>query len=422
MTIRIGAIADDFTGATDLAVLIRRSGMKVTLVVGVPGQPLSGDPDAIVVALKSRNIAPEEAVAQSLAAASWLRDEAGAERLFFKYCSTFDSTDQGNIGPVADALGQFVHAPRTIFVPAFPENGRRMFLGHLFVNGRLLSESSMANHPLTPMHDPDIVRVLSRQRPGPVGLIDKQMIERGAIAVRAAFDASAPGSAMVCDAIDDGDLDVLAEAFSDLPLATGGSAIGGAIARRLMTGRVDLPPEFDWPAVGRVRTLVVSGSGSEMTQRQVENALANGYFGVKVTADEARSPDALVREVLEQLDRAGDRRSIVYATDSAEQVRRTQALLGREEAGRILEEFFGRLAATAAASGYNAFVVAGGETSGAVVKALGAMQMSIGPEIATGVPWVRSGDLWMALKSGNFGDERFFDKAQDMLVAKESPA
>ncbi|KEO58362.1 3-oxo-tetronate kinase [Thioclava indica] len=417
--IEIGAIADDFTGACDLAVMLRRSGMRVALRVGVPEGTLRERADAVVVALKTRNIAPDLAVAESCKAARWLRDHLGAKRLFFKYCSTFDSTDAGNIGPVSDALMQEAGAKRAIAAPAFPENGRRVFMGHLFVGDRLLSESSMAQHPLTPMHDPDLVRVLSRQRSAPVGLIDKTCIDLGAKAVRAAYQDADAGTMLICDAVCDGDLDTLAQAVLDAPLVTGGSAIGAALARQIMAGRSAQRDAFTRPDQAQMRALVLSGSGSEMTRAQVSQAIAVGYEAIKVGAAEAGQPEALAKQVLDQLAACSNPRQLVYATDRPEQVQAVQKVLGREEAGARLETFFAILAQQAVARGYNAFVVAGGETSGAVVRGLGVQELAIGPEIAPGVPWAQGGGLWLALKSGNFGQADFFETAVSMLEQGE---
>ncbi|WDR04528.1 four-carbon acid sugar kinase family protein [Devosia rhodophyticola] len=227
----LGCIADDFTGATDLGALMAREGLRVSLHVGVPKNVPRDAADAMIIALKSRNIAASDAVAQSLAAARFLRDQMQAEAIYFKYCSTFDSTDKGNIGPVLDALMAELDVSKTIASPGFPENGRRLFMGHLFVQDRLLSESSLARHPLTPMTDPDIVRVLGRQRPGPVGLISKLVIDSGADAVRQTFEEAASGSVLICDVIQTPDLDVVAAALPKLRLYSGGSAMGGALAR-----------------------------------------------------------------------------------------------------------------------------------------------------------------------------------------------
>jgi len=419
MQIKIGAIADDFTGATDLAVMMRRTGMNVVITVGVPAGKAAEKADAVVIALKTRNLPAPEAVSQSLSALRRLQSGGGAEHIFFKYCSTFDSTDEGNIGPVTDALMAEMGIERTIAVPAFPENGRQMVFGHLFVNGRLLSESSMANHPLTPMHDPDIVRVLSRQRAGPVGLVPKMKVDMGPEAARSVFDSTAANSVVLCDAIDDNDLNTLAVAFSDLQLATGGSAFGGAIAAVWAGKWLDGMQANKLQRRNlEIRPIVLSGSASEATQRQVRQALNQGYFGVKVDAEEAQEPEALANRILGELECSNTPRAIVYATDSPENVRGVQARLGRQRAGEILEIFFGRFACEAKARGYNAFVVAGGETSGSVVRSLQVDEMLVEEEICPGVPWVRSGDTWLALKSGNFGDDEFFDRAIGLLQGR----
>jgi uncharacterized protein YgbK (DUF1537 family) len=420
LPIRLGAIADDFTGATDLAALIRRSGMSVSLFVDTPVLASVPPVDAIVIALKTRTVPPEDAVRASVEAARWLRHQAGAEHLFFKYCSTFDSTDRGNIGPVIDALLRETGAGKTIAVPAFPENGRRMFAGHLFVGDRLLSESSMANHPLTPMHDSDIVRVLGRQRNGPVRLIDKTVIDAGMEAIRERFGLATENTVLVCDAIGDGDLERLAEAFADLPFSTGGSAIGAMLARQWHDDVAAGATAFEWPAPGAATVLALSGSVSEATRRQVAHAIDQGWFGIRVTADEALDQAVLIARVLASIEAHRDQPCLIYATDTPAAVLDTQARLGREQAGEALESFFGSLAVAVRSRGYNGLIVAGGETSGAVVKSLALNEMTVGPEIAAGVPWVRAGGLWLALKSGNFGRDSFFEDARRMLADQET--
>lgn len=411
-----GAIADDFTGAADLASLIRRRGLSVSLLVGVPEGLQKPETEAVVVALKTRTSEPDVAVAQSLQTARWLCDTAKAKTIYFKYCSTFDSTDRGNIGPVIDALMDELRVERTVAVPAFPENGRRVFMGHLFVGDRMLSESSMAAHPLTPMRDADIVRVLSRQRRGPVRLVEHARIEHGRSAIDAAFHDVSPDTVLICDTIADRDIERLADAFATLPLTTGGSPFGAAIAAHVIIDQATAETRaFPRPAP-RARYLALSGSGSEATRRQVAEALAGGFFGVRVTADEATDPQGLSTSVLARLDASQADRCLVYATDTTEEVAKTQQRLGRERAGAALEQFFGALAVAARARGYTSFIVAGGETSGEVVRALGANALLVGPEIAPGVPWLNSGDVWIAPKSGNFGGPRFFDDARRVLA------
>lgn len=406
---RFGCIADDFTGATDLAAMLARRGWRVSLSDGVPDADVDLG-DAHVVALKSRTIAPDIAVALSLEACRFLRGHHGSEAIYFKYCSTFDSTAKGNIGPVLDTLMAELDVDRTIAAPAFPENGRRVFLGHLFVNGRLLSESSLANHPLTPMTDPDLVRVLTRQRAAPVDLISVDDIGAGAGAIAAKFDAAMPGTVFICDTTSNGEMEQLAQGLPTMRLASGGSAMGAAIA-----GRAAVSSALDW---SRTRTppraLLLSGSASQQTQRQVRRAIESGRPVIKVSPQEMDEPQALARSILERLDAAGEA-PLVYSTASPQEVAQMQQHYGREAAGERVERFFACLARHASTRGFDTFVVAGGETSGAVAQALGARTMLVGPEIAPGVPWMSSNGIRLALKSGNFGGDDFFADALERL-------
>lgn len=406
---RFGCIADDFTGATDLAAMLARRGWRVSLSDGVPDADVDLG-DAHVVALKSRTIAPDRAVEQSLKACRFLVGVHGAQAIYFKYCSTFDSTDKGNIGPVLDALMAELGVDRTIAAPAFPENGRRVFLGHLFVNGRLLSESSLASHPLTPMTDPDLVRVLGQQRHGHVDLISVDDIGAGAGAVSAKFDTATPGTVFICDATSNGEMEQLAAGLPAMRLASGGSAMGAAIA-----GRAAISSALDW---SRTRTppraLLLSGSASQQTQRQVRRAIESGRPVIKVSPQEMDEPQALARSILERLDAAG-KAPLVYSTASPQEVAQMQQHYGREAAGERVERFFACLAWHALTRGFDTFVVAGGETSGAVAQALGAKTMLVGPEIAPGVPWMSSNGIRLALKSGNFGGDDFFADALESL-------
>ncbi len=416
MTTRLGCIADDFTGATDLAAMLRRKGLSVTLTNGLPEKGDSVKSDALIVALKSRTIPPEQAVALSLGACRFLRDELGARAIYFKYCSTFDSTDRGNIGPVLDALMNELGVDRTIAAPGFPENGRRVFLGHLFVGDRLLSESSLASHPLTPMTDPDLRRVLSRQRRGPVAVIDVNDIAGGTTAIAAKIDAAPAGTVFICDAVFERDIDTIAAALSDLTLTSGGSPMGAAVGAALYPHRANVAAE-SFAAGLEPTPLYLSGSGSEMTRRQVRHALANGFFGIKVDPVSVADPDAPKR-VLDEIVASGATRPLVYAASEPDEVAAMRDRLGREEAGSRLERFFEALAPLARAAGFSAFVVAGGETSGAVTQGLGIGVMQVGPEIAPGVPWMRSGEMLLALKSGNFGAESFFSDAMMALYVE----
>ncbi|NQW12407.1 MAG: four-carbon acid sugar kinase family protein [Alphaproteobacteria bacterium] len=414
----LGCVADDFTGATDLANMLVRGGMRTVQLIGVPdaGRPVP-DVDAIVVALKSRTIAPADAVAQSVAALDWLK-AAGCARFFFKYCSTFDSTDRGNIGPVADALLDRLDSDRTIACPAFPETGRTIFKGHLFVGDQLLSDSPMRHHPLTPMTESNLVAVLGRQTARGVGLIQFRAVAAGAEAIRAQLDGlvSNGDTYAIVDAVTDDQLHVIGEAVADLPLITGGSgvALGLPAAYR---ARGMLSPSAGADAVPAVsgKAAVLAGSCSAATLGQIAEwrktrpsynidplRLANGE-------DVAGEALAFLRQHLE----AGP--ALVYASAPPETVKAIQAKLGREEAGAIVERAMAHIATTLVAEdGVRRLVVAGGETSGAVVSALGVTGLRIGAQIDPGVPGTVTLDtptIALALKSGNFGGVDFFEKA-----------
>ncbi len=412
----IGAIADDLTGATDLCLMLAREGMRVIQVVGVPGEDVDfGDAEAVVVSIKSRTIPADEAVAMSLASARALL-AAGAGQIFFKYCSTFDSTDKGNIGPVTAALMELLDTPRTIACPAFPENGRTVFRGHLFVGDQLLSDSSMKDHPLTPMRDANLVRVLGRQTDVPVSLIPRERVAGEPAGLEAAF-RSLEGIAIV-DAITDDDLRRIGRAARDLRLITGGSGVAlGLPANVLPADRKATIPALPVPEGGAV---VLAGSCSAATRRQVSVAIAAGMPALKLDAMEIAdgriTPQAALDFVREH---AGGLPPLVYSSADPETLARVQDRLGREKAGMLVEDFLADLARLLAENGVNRFLVAGGETSGAVVGALGVPVLEIGPEIDPGVPWTRSRGsatpTALALKSGNFGADDFFLKAWTLL-------
>ncbi|WP_102957875.1 3-oxo-tetronate kinase [Mangrovicella endophytica] len=413
----LGCIADDFTGATDLASTLVAGGMRTQQVIGVPNGTIAPDADAVVVALKSRSNPVDDAVAQSLAALEALR-AAGCQRFFFKYCSTFDSTDKGNIGPVAEALMDALGTRFTIACPAFPENGRTVFFGHLFVGDRLLSESGMRHHPVTPMHDPDLVRVLSRQTSRGVGLIDYRSVRAGADAVRsraAALEAAGTAFA-IADATDDADLRTLGTALSDRPLLTGGSglALGLPAAYRdagLLANRDDAAALAFPGGIG----VVLSGSCSQATNGQVARWLGAGRPAYRLEPQALASGAPVVEEALACFDGASQP-VLIYATDTPEGVANAQAQLGQEQSGALVEKALATIAQRLLDKGVRNFVVAGGETSGAVVSALGVSSLRIGAPIDPGVPWTTApaadgSTVALALKSGNFGAPDFFDKA-----------
>jgi uncharacterized protein YgbK (DUF1537 family) len=413
----LGCIADDFTGATDLASTLVAQGMRTVVL---PGEPRAGLPvpqaDALVVALKSRSIPAADAVAASLASLRWLRS-AGCTQFFFKYCSTFDSTDAGNIGPVAEALLDALEAPFTLACPAFPANARSVYRGYLFVGDKLLSESGMRDHPLTPMTDPSLVRVLSRQMRTEAGLIGFETVERGAPAVVDAILALQGRGIRIAiaDALSERHLMTLGEASAGLALVTGGSGMAmGLPANFRARGWVPSMDSAALPAVDG-HCAVIAGSCSAMTREQVARLSAGvpAWFVDPLALDDAE------RAVAQALDWARPKLAagpvLVYSSASPERVAEARRLLG-DDAGLRVEQVLARIACGLVDAGVRRLVVAGGETSGAVVGALGIPALRIGPVIAPGVPWTAaegSPPMWLALKSGNFGDPDFFRTALD---------
>lgn len=426
----LGCIADDFTGATDLANNLVRSGLRTVQTIGVPvDTDALVDADAIVVALKSRTIPADEAVAQSLDALRWLQSQ-GVEQVYFKYCSTFDSTPAGNIGPVTDALLDALHGPGqgfTIACPAFPENQRTVFKGHLFVGDVLLSDSGMRHHPLTPMTDANLVRVLQSQTQRRVGLVPHEVVALGAAAIAqrfAALQADGVGIAVV-DAVDNEDLLRIGVALAGMPLVTAGSGIAIGLPQNWRTAGVLAPSDVADrlpPATGL--RAVVSGSCSVATNAQVQHFREQGGAAFAVNPlDIAAGEDIAAQALAWAAPPLAQGPVLVYATAEAEAVRAVQARLGVAEAGELVERTLSRIAAGLVQAGVRQLVVAGGETSGAVVQALGVAQMAIGPQIDPGVPWtavtspVCPGEtLHVALKSGNFGSTDFFTKAFTRLA------
>ena len=412
--ILLGCIADDFTGATDLANNLVRSGMRVVQAIGVPKAPLDEEVDAVVVALKSRTIAAQDAVAQSLAALKWLR-AAGAKQVYFKYCSTFDSTPQGNIGPVTEALMDALGADFTIACPAFPENKRTIFKGYLFVGDVPLNESGMRDHPLTPMTDANLVRVLQAQCTRKVGLVDYAVVARGAAAIRERVEELKKQgiSIAIIDAVSDDDLRRMGEAFRDWPLVTAGSGV--AIGLPANFGIAPTPKAATLPPA-QGKAAIVSGSCSTATNAQVHEYVAAGGLAIAIDPLAIESSEAAARSVLAWCDGALSRGTpLVYSTADPQGVKSVQERLGVERAGSLVESVLAKVAAGLVQRGVRRLVVAGGETSGAVVQALGVDKLRIGPQIDPGVPWcaasVGGSVMHLALKSGNFGAPDFFTKA-----------
>ncbi|MEM7318344.1 MAG: 3-oxo-tetronate kinase [Pseudomonadota bacterium] len=419
MGIVLGAIADDFTGATDLANTWVNQGVKTCQIIGAPRGPVEiGDAEAVVIALKNRTVPPDEAVKQSLDALEWLK-QAGALQIVFKYCSTFDSTPAGNIGPVADALADALNSPLTVVCPAFPENGRTIYQGHLFVYDQLLAESSMKDHPLTPMTESSLLHLMSAQSRYATGLVPLQTVHQDEQALRQAFDQliSQGYRYAVVDAVTTQDLRRIGRALDDHPLVTGGSGIGTGLPQNHRdAGRLSEISAAALPdATGRA--LVVAGSCSAATRSQIQEVQSN-WPTRKLDIDRlAQNSDTEIHDIGRWAQSQNPQVPVViYGSSDPAEVAEIQSRYGAEKAGRLIEQALGRIAVNLVDHGFGKLVVAGGETSGAVVSALGVRVLTIGPEIAPGVPWTKTQDgLALALKSGNFGDTRFFADALEML-------
>ncbi|MGR9200649.1 3-oxo-tetronate kinase [Rhizobium leguminosarum] len=425
MAILLGSIADDYTGASDLANTLTKNGLRTVQTVGIPDPSLAlPDVDAVVVSLKIRSVPASDAVAAAASAERWLR-QRGAGHVLYKICSTFDSTDAGNIGPVTEALSEAAGGGSVLVTPAFPETGRTVYLGHLFVGGQPLNESPLKDHPLNPMHDANLVRVLARQSRNAVGLVDLTAIAAGADAVKAKLDAlrAAGVTAVIADAILERDLETLGEVALKTPVSTGASGLGLGLARALVrSGRISSGGATTADAIRPVGGLsaIVAGSCSKATLHQLD--IAERSMPV-LRLDPERllaGPD----EIAAAISWAGDRISagpvVIAASAAPETVSRLQSLYGREASGHAIETATSIIAAELVERGVRRLVVAGGETSGAAVDRLAIPAFLIGPEIAPGVPVLRTvgnaqGDMLLALKSGNFGGEDFFTAALAMM-------
>ena len=422
----LGVIADDFTGASDIASAISRGmagddGLAATIYLGVPECADTRAVDAGVVALKSRSIPAGHAVSESLRALEWLLSQ-GASQIFFKYCSTFDSTPQGNIGPVAEALADALGVKGVVACPAFPENGRTVYQGHLFVHDRLLNESGMENHPLNPMTDPDIRRWLRNQTQAPVGHVPLDTIRKGPAEVSWALDECAEsGSVLViADAVEDGDLVTLGDAVKHSPLVTGGSAIAAALPRNFPAsarspGAMDTAGAVDGPGV------VLAGSCSNATRMQVE-IHAGKHPSIAIDVAAVMEGRYTAAELFTSLEQYRGKSPLAYSSDAPEGVSRLQKRYGVERIAARLDELFGSTAVMLRQAGFERIVVAGGETSGAVIDALAPARLAVGREIDPGVPSLYSPDASdayaIALKSGNFGAPDFFEKALTVMAGQ----
>lgn len=422
MPIVLGAIADDFTGATDLANTWVKAGVRVVQVIGVPGPDVdTGDADAVVIALKSRTNPVADAVTQSLAALEWLHKN-GARQVMFKYCSTFDSTAQGNIGPVADALLDRLVAPSALVCPAFPDNGRTVRDGNLYVGDDLLSESAMKDHPLTPMRDSNLVRLIEAQSRHTAGLIPLEVVRQGADAVRARIKQNQETGCryQVADAVSDDDLLTLGHAANGHALVTGGSGIGMGLPDNLRA--TDLLGKAVSPTQPKPqgRSVVIAGSCSTATRQQIAT-FAKKWPTLKLSTDRLAQDGAT--EIQNAITWAKSQPAaspvLIHASADPAEVAETQAKFGVHAAGQLVENALSQIAQALADAGFDRMIVAGGETSGAVISGLSVQSLRIGPEIAPGVPWTESTGarrLAIALKSGNFGGPDFFEDALDMVT------
>ncbi|ELZ5941201.1 MULTISPECIES: 3-oxo-tetronate kinase [Providencia] len=423
MTVKLGVIADDFTGATDIAGFMVQNGWRVVQLLNEPDEntAVPQDVDAIVISLKSRSCPVDTAINASLNACRWLKQQAHCQQIFFKYCSTFDSTEKGNIGPVTDALMQQLDTQVALICPALPINGRTVVHGHLFVNGQLLNESGMQHHPVTPMTDANLLRVMEKQSEGKAGLIPLSDIQQGdaLIKQRLATLAEQGASYIVVDSLTMNDLLPIAKAVKEMPLLTGGSGLGAALAN------VDTGCEWgaggsrgEIPASQGRKTIILSGSCSVMTNKQVQSYQQIAPAKVVDVGECIANPEyaqQLANWVQEQ--KITGLAPLLYATQPPEILKKIQENYGAEVASSAVENVFGEVVKLLQAQGYNTFIIAGGETSGKVVQSLGTEQLSIGAPIAPGVPWVQdlTSGHWLALKSGNFGQENFFQYAQEMF-------
>lgn len=413
----LGVIADDFTGASDIASFLVENGLNTVQMNGVPNTTLIEKVDAIVISLKSRSNPVEEAIEQSLLALDWLQ-KCGCSQFYFKYCSTFDSTEKGNIGPVTDALLAALNEDFTVITPALPINGRTIFNGYLFVGDVLLNESGMRHHPITPMKDANLMRLMDAQAKGKTGLVSYADVIQGAEYVKSCFTQlkQAGFRYAVVDAADNRQLAALAEAVSDLKLVTGGSGLGAYMAARLSGGK-KAEKAF---VPKKARSIILSGSCSEMTNKQVnayKEKATTIYLDVEKAVANANYADILFEQVLPHIDEP--LAPMVYATVPPDELKRIQAQFGAEQASQAIERTFAKLAQRLKEkANVENFITAGGETSSIVVQKLGFSGFQIGKQIAPGVPWLKAlgESTALALKSGNFGKETFFIDAQGMML------
>lgn len=421
----IGVIADDFTGASDIANTLAKGvapkgGLRTAQFPGVPQHPAPSDIEAGVISLKSRTAPVKEAVADSLAALRWLMAQ-GCTQFIFKYCSTFDSTKDGNIGPVAEALAQELDAHGVIFCPAFPTTGRTIYKGHLFVHDTLLNQSGMENHPLTPMTDADIRRWLQYQTKETVGHVPVETVRQGAAAI-AEHLHTASERFLIADAVSDDDLMALGEALKDAKLITGGSGIALGLPGNFLNADSNRAAGGAFAGIAGPEA-ILAGSCSGATRGQVD-LHAETHPTLAIDVPGVMAGDVTAQNLLDFFTENAGRAPLAYSSGSPDQVRAIQAQFGTEAVAMKLDALFADTACALVEKGVRRLVVAGGETSGAVAQAvaetLGAPAMTIGPEIDPGVPVLSVGEdkpIALALKSGNFGAPDFFVKALKTMEA-----
>lgn len=424
MKLALGCIADDYTGASDLANTLTRAGLRTVQTIGIPADDLKlPDVDAVVVSLKSRSIEANLAVTRSRAADKWLRAR-GADHVLFKICSTFDSTDAGNIGPVMDALRADCGEAIVPVTPAFPETRRTVYQGNLFVGPVPLNESPLKDHPLNPMRDANLVRVLARQSKTQIGLVDLATVVRGPASVRACLaELSGQGvGGAIIDAVFDPDLETIGAVALDRRLSVGASGIGLGLARALVgSGRVPkgASGKMEAPAIGGPAACL-AGSCSQATLQQIANAEATMAV-LHLDPDRIITGQDEVRRALAwATQRIAEGPLLIASSATPDEVAALQSRHGRDAAGHAIEQAMADIAEGLVRSGVRRLVIAGGETSGAVVDRLGIPGFLVGAEIAAGVPVLRAvgardGDMLLALKSGNFGGPRFFSDALDLM-------
>ena len=422
----LGCIGDDFTGSSDLGNTLAKAGMRVVQYVGVPDGPADTSVQAGIVALKSRSVPAADAVAQSLAALDWLLAQ-GCQQILFKYCSTFDSTPDGNIGPVAAALAAALDARQVIFCPAFPTTGRSVYQGHLFVSDQLLSDSPLKDHPLNPMTDSDLRRWLGAQTGQPVGHIAAATVFAGAEAIKAGLQAEQEAGRrdIIVDAITDRDLLEIGRAAAGLPLITGGSGIAMGLPANFDGIELVSDQASQWqgqpgPCVALCGSCAPATRDQIAAHKQAWPALG---LDPEAVITKAYSPQQALDWALSCLRDDPDTLPLICSAVDPEQLKQIQAAYGQQRASEAIEGFFSDLAQALLSAEISRLIVAGGETSGAVVEALALTQLEIGPEIDPGVPALRArtgsdADLVIALKSGNFGATDFFEKAASCLAGQ----